>query len=580
MCLAPAVRPGGTPDFSDVKISRAGEVRRPDVDVAPEEIRDLAFQIIRVLDRNSEAVGPWAGLLSDQELLEGLRHMMTLRAFDARMQMAQRQGKTSFYMQHLGEEAVSCAFRKALEPGDMNFPTYRQAGLLIAGGYPMLDMMNQIYSNELDPMKGRQLPVMYSSREHGFFSISGNLATQYIQAVGWAMASAMKRDTRIAAGWIGDGSTAESDFHAALVFASTYKAPVVLNIVNNQWAISTFQGIARGGAGTFAARGLGFGIPALRVDGNDYPAVHAVARWAVERARRNLGPTVIEYVTYRVGAHSSSTTLRPIDPRPSPMPGRSAIPLLRLKNHLIHRGVWSEDRHKQAEAEVMAAVIAAQKEAETHGTLHTGPHPSAPRHVRGRLRADATAPASATPAGRSSAMPRKTMVEAIRDAMDVAMQRDDNVVVFGEDVGYFGGVFRCTQGLQQKFGSSRCFDAPISESGIVGAAVGMAAYGLRPCVEIQFADYMYPGLRPDCVGSGAAALSLQRPVHRAAGRAHADRRRHLRRTDTQPEPGGSVHPCRRPQDRRAVQSLRCEGIVDRGDRGQRSGDLPRTQAAL
>jgi 2-oxoisovalerate dehydrogenase E1 component alpha subunit len=374
---APAVRPGGTPDFSDVKISRAGEVRRPNVDVAPEEIRDLAFQIIRVLDRNSEAVGPWAGLLSDQELLEGLRHMMTLRAFDARMQMAQRQGKTSFYMQHLGEEAVSCAFRKALEPGDMNFPTYRQAGLLIAGGYPMLDMMNQIYSNELDPMKGRQLPVMYSSREHGFFSISGNLATQYIQAVGWAMASAMKRDTRIAAGWIGDGSTAESDFHAALVFASTYKAPVVLNIVNNQWAISTFQGIARGGAGTFAARGLGFGIPALRVDGNDYLAVHAVARWAVERARRNLGPTVVEYVTYRVGAHSSSDDPSAYRPKTESDAWPLGDPVLRLKNHLLHRGVWSEDRHKQAEAEVMAAVIAAQKEAETHGTLHTGPHPSA-----------------------------------------------------------------------------------------------------------------------------------------------------------------------------------------------------------
>ena len=374
---APAVRPGGTPDFSDVKISRAGEVRRPEVDVAPEEIRDLAFAIIRVLDRNSEAVGPWAGLLTDQELLEGLRHMMTLRAFDARMQMAQRQGKTSFYMQHLGEEAVSCAFRKALEPGDMNFPTYRQAGLLIAGGYPMLDMMNQIYSNELDPMKGRQLPVMYSSREHGFFSISGNLATQYIQAVGWAMASAMKRDTRIAAGWIGDGSTAESDFHAALVFASTYKAPVVLNIVNNQWAISNFQGIARGGAGTFAARGLGFGIPSLRVDGNDYLATHAVARWAVERARRNLGPTVIEYVTYRVGAHSTSDDPSAYRPKTESDAWPLGDPVLRLKNHLIRRGVWSEDRHKQAEAEIMAGVIAVQKEAETHGTLHTGPHPSA-----------------------------------------------------------------------------------------------------------------------------------------------------------------------------------------------------------
>src|SRR5689334_987714 len=372
----PAVRPGGAPDFSDVPISRAGEVRRPEVDVAPEEIRDLAFAIIRVLNRDSEAVGPWAGLLDDAQLLEGLRHMMTLRAFDARMQMAQRQGKTSFYMQHMGEEAVSCAFRRAIEPGDMNFPTYRQAGLLIAGGYPMIDLMSQIYSNELDPLKGRQLPIMYSSREHGFFSISGNLATQFSQAVGWAMASAMKRDTKIAAGWIGDGSTAESDFHAALVFASTYKAPVVLNIVNNQWAISTFQGIARGGSGTFAARGLGFGIPALRVDGNDYLAVHAVAKWAAERARRNLGPTVIEYVTYRVGAHSTSDDPTAYRPKTESDAWPLGDPVIRLKNHLIVRGAWTEQRHRQAEAEILDTVITAQKEAESHGTLHAGGRPS------------------------------------------------------------------------------------------------------------------------------------------------------------------------------------------------------------
>src|SRR5690348_17164992 len=144
----PAVRRGDNPDFSSVRIPRAGSVGRPEVDADPESIRDLAYSIIRVLNRDGEAVGPWAGLLSDAELLEGLRHMMTLRAFDARMLMAQRQGKTSFYMQHMGEEAVSCAFRRAILPGDMNFPTYRQAGLLIAGGYPMLDMMCQIYSNE------------------------------------------------------------------------------------------------------------------------------------------------------------------------------------------------------------------------------------------------------------------------------------------------------------------------------------------------------------------------------------------------------------------------------------------------
>ncbi|WP_442581568.1 3-methyl-2-oxobutanoate dehydrogenase (2-methylpropanoyl-transferring) subunit alpha [Mesorhizobium sp. ASY16-5R] len=372
----PEVRPGGTPDFSNVPIPKAGSVPRPEIDVDPRDIRDLAYSIIRVLDRDGNAVGPWAGTLTSAELLEGLRHMMTLRTFDARMQMAQRQGKTSFYMQHMGEEAVSCAFRQALLPGDMNFPTYRQAGLLIAGGYPMVEMMNQIYSNERDPLKGRQLPVMYSAKDFGFFSISGNLATQFIQAVGWAMASAIRNDTKIAAGWVGDGSTAESDFHAALVFASTYRAPVILNIVNNQWAISTFQGIARGGSGTFAARGLGFGIPALRVDGNDYLAVHAVAKWAAERARKNLGPTLVEYVTYRVGAHSTSDDPSAYRPKEESSAWPLGDPVLRLKAHLISLGAWSEERHKQAEAEILDTVIAAQKEAESHGTLHAGGKPS------------------------------------------------------------------------------------------------------------------------------------------------------------------------------------------------------------
>ncbi|GIL03453.1 MAG: 3-methyl-2-oxobutanoate dehydrogenase (2-methylpropanoyl-transferring) subunit alpha [Alphaproteobacteria bacterium] len=372
----PEWRPGDIPDYSGIVIPKAGTVRRPEIDEDPRAMRDLAFTIIRVLNRKGEAVGPWAGLLSDEELASGLRHMMLLRAYDARMLLAQRQGKTSFYMQHLGEEAISCAFQRALKPGDMNFPTYRQAGLLIASGYPMFKMMCQIYSNEEDPVRGRQLPVMYSSREHGFFSISGNLATQYIQAVGWAMASAISHDRRIAVGWIGDGSTAENDFHAALVFASTYKAPVVLNIVNNQWAISTFQGIARGGSGTFAARGLGFGMPALRVDGNDYLAVHAVARWAAERARRNLGPTLIEYVTYRAGGHSTSDDPAAYRPKEESDAWPLGDPVLRLKAHLIARGVWSEERHKQFEAQIMDEVIAVQKKAEAIGTLHTGAHPS------------------------------------------------------------------------------------------------------------------------------------------------------------------------------------------------------------
>lgn len=387
------VRPGDEPDFSHIVMARAGEVRRPPVDVAAHEIHDLAYSIIRVLNRQGEAVGPWAPALEADALKAGLRAMMLTRAFDARMMMAQRQGKTSFYMQCLGEEAIACAFQTALAKGDMNFPTYRQPGLLIAQGWPLKEMMNEIFSNSADRLRGRQMPVLYSVKEAGFFSVSGNLATQYVQAVGWAMASAISGDTRVATGWIGEGSTAESDFHAALVFASVFRPPVVLNIVNNQWAISSFQWVAGGESVTFAARAHGYGIPSLRVDGNDYLAVQAVACWAVERARRNLGPTLIEFVTYRAGPHSSSDDPSRYRPKQESDAWPLGDPIERLKKHLIVLGAWSEQRHTQLQAELDEEVLLAQREAERLGTLQSGPRPDPatifedvfrdmPRHLR------------------------------------------------------------------------------------------------------------------------------------------------------------------------------------------------------
>ncbi|WP_411817623.1 3-methyl-2-oxobutanoate dehydrogenase (2-methylpropanoyl-transferring) subunit alpha [Hyphococcus sp. DH-69] len=372
----PEFRPGDQPDFSNVPIPSAGVAPKPPLDVEAGDIRDLAYTIIRVMNRDGEAVGEWADMLTDEQVKIGLEDMLRVRAFDARMLMAQRQGKTSFYMQALGEEAIACASQKALEPGDMNFPSYRQQGLLLSTDYPMVDMINQIYSNAADPLKGRQLPIMYSSKEHGFFTISGNLATQFVQGVGWAMASAIKGDTKIATSWIGEGSTAENDFHSALVFASTYRAPVVLNIVNNQWAISTYQGIARGKAATFASRGLGFGIPSLRVDGNDYLAVYAVAKWAADRARAGHGPTLIEHVTYRMGGHSTSDDPSAYRAKEESAKWPLGDPIERLKTYLIKRGVWSEAQHLQMREMVESQVAEAQKQAEKNGTLHDGPHSS------------------------------------------------------------------------------------------------------------------------------------------------------------------------------------------------------------
>jgi 2-oxoisovalerate dehydrogenase E1 component alpha subunit len=261
----------------------------------------------------------------------------------------------------------------ALRPSDMLFPAYRQQGLQFVRGAKLVDLMCQLLSNTRDMCRGRQLPVMYHSVPGRLFSISGNLATQFPQAVGWAMAAAIKGEDNVAASWIGEGSSAEADFHHALLFASVYKAPIILNVVNNQWAISTFQGYAGGEQRSFAARGPGYGIPGLRVDGNDFLAVYAATEWAAERARKGAGGTLIELVTYRASAHSTSDDPSRYRPKEDAERWPLGDPVERLKGHLIALGEWSDERHAALVAEMDQQVATAWQEATTYGTLTDGP---------------------------------------------------------------------------------------------------------------------------------------------------------------------------------------------------------------
>jgi len=369
----PPARPGEVPDFSYVHLSPPGAVSRPEISARARDLGSLSTELVRVLDDAGVAVGPWHPHLDPTELQVGLRHMLLTRIFDERMQRTQRAGKISFYIRSLGEEAVSVAQCMALRPGDMLFPSYRNQGLHITRGIPLVELMDQLLSNTHDMCKGRQLPVMYHSKAGNIFSISGNLATQFPQAVGWAMAAAIKREDHVAASWIGEGSSAEADFHHALLFASVYQAPVILNVVNNQWAISTFQGYAGGEQRSFAARGPGYGIAGIRVDGNDFLAVYAVTRWAAERARIGAGPTLIEHVTYRAAAHSTSDDPARYRAKDDAEHWPLGDPIERLKQHLIALGEWSEERHVALSAELDALVAASWKEAVTHGTMTEGP---------------------------------------------------------------------------------------------------------------------------------------------------------------------------------------------------------------
>lgn len=365
----PVARPGMAADFSGFVVPPAGETRRPDALGAEVEMRDMPYGLVRVLDEDGNAVGPWVPQISPHQLRQGLRAMVLTRLFDDRMHRLQRQGKTSFYMRSTGEEAIGAAPSMVLGAEDMCFPTYRVVSWLHARNYPLLDMVNQLFSNEKDPLKGRQLPILYSARAYGFYSLSGNLGNRVGHAVGWAMASAYKNDDKISLAYIGEGSTAEGNFHEALTFASVYHAPCILCVCNNQWAISTFAGIAGANETTFAAKALAYGIPGVRVDGNDFLAVWSATQWAAERARANKGPTLIEFFSYRVAPHSSSDDPTKYRPAEEASLWPLGDPIERLKQHLIKIGEWDEAQDAALVLEIEAEIQKAINEGEAVGSL-------------------------------------------------------------------------------------------------------------------------------------------------------------------------------------------------------------------
>ena len=365
----PPSRPGTEIDFRHVNRGEAGAVRRPDIAEHESNMRDLPYELIRVLDDDHKAVGPWDPKLSADTLIKGLRAMMLTRAFDDRLFRAHRQGKTSFYMKSTGEEAIAAAQSLALDKGDMFFPTYRAAAWLHARNYPLTTMCNQIFSNAEDPLAGKQLPILMSARDYDFYSISGNLGVRFVHAVGWAMASAYKNDTKISLAYVGDGTTAEGDFHEAMTFAAAYRAPTILCVTNNQYAISSFAGFAAPERLPFAAKALAYGFPGIKVDGNDFLAVWGATQWAAERARTNNGPTLIEFYTYRAEGHSTSDDPSRYRPKDEANHWPLGDPVDRLKDHLIALGAWDEDQHAALADELKEKVRVAVKEAEAIGTL-------------------------------------------------------------------------------------------------------------------------------------------------------------------------------------------------------------------
>jgi pyruvate dehydrogenase E1 component alpha subunit/2-oxoisovalerate dehydrogenase E1 component alpha subunit len=333
--------------------------------MALEDLRDddPDIGLLRVMRDDGSADPATDPLLPEATVLRAYREMKRLRLLDARMILLQRQGRVGFYGAAQGQEAVPIATGLAVSPDDWVFPALREQSVMLVRGFPLRAFIAQVFGNSGDILKGRQMPSHPSGRSVHQVSWSSCIGPQIPQAVGAAWAMRARKTRAVAIGFLGDGATSQGDFHAAMNFAGVWNAPCVLVCQNNHWSISV-PAERQTASRTFAVKARAYGVPGVRIDGNDLLAVSSAMHAALERARSGGGPTFIEAVTYRMGPHSTSDDPSRYRSQDEVDSWAAKDPLLRLRRHLVHLGVVSDAGDAELEAELTAEIAAAVDEVE------------------------------------------------------------------------------------------------------------------------------------------------------------------------------------------------------------------------
>lgn len=310
------------------------------------------FTVLREDGTADPAVDP---KIPAEELVLAYRHMRRLRMLDARMILLQRQGRVGFYGACTGQEAVPIATGLVARADDWVFPALREQSVMLVRGFPLREFVAQVFGNSGDVLKGRQMPSHPSGKQVHQVSWSSCIGPQVPQAVGAAWAMKKAKTESVSFGFCGDGATSQPDFHAAMTFAAAFKAPVILICQNNHWSISV-PTARQTASRTIAVKGRAYGIPSVRVDGNDLLAVHAVLSAATARARRGEGPTFVEALTYRIGAHSTSDDPTRYRTDAEVESWKKKDPVLRLSRHLRKIGAIDDASEKQLDEELGAEI--------------------------------------------------------------------------------------------------------------------------------------------------------------------------------------------------------------------------------
>jgi pyruvate dehydrogenase E1 component alpha subunit len=339
----------------------------PAENVCPPE--SVPEDLFRVVAPDGTMVGETD--LSDDEVLALHRTMVQQRLIDDRMLTLQRQGRIGFYGACQGQEASVFGAAAAVNDTDWVVPALREAGILLYRGLPLKTYFDQLLGNADDITQGRQMPCHPPGHDYHYITMSSVIANQIPQANGLALAGKLKQDGRVTLCFMGDGATSEGDFHTGLNVAAVQKLPVVFICQNNQWSISVPVGLQTASR-SFAVKAKGFGIPGVRIDGNDALAVHKTVKEAVDRARAGEGPTLIECLTYRVGAHTTSDDPTRYRDEAVTERWKQLDPLIRTARYLEGKGLWSDADEEQLRDELDQTIRTVWKEAEAVPTPELG----------------------------------------------------------------------------------------------------------------------------------------------------------------------------------------------------------------
>jgi len=421
--------------------------------------------------------------LSNDELISLYKLILRPRVIEERMLKLLRQGRVSKWFSGIGQEAIAVGVTAALEKDEYVCPLHRNLGVFTTRNCDLQQLFEQFQGKQNGFSQGRERSFHFGTNEHHIVGMISHLGPQLCVGDGIALASKLKKEKKITVAFTGDGGTSEGDFHEACNIAAVWDLPVIILIENNGYGLSTPSN-DQFRARYLADRAIGYGMKGLTIDGNNILEVYHTVKELAKEMREKPHPVLLECMTFRMRGHEEASGTKYV-PKELFAEWEKKDPVVNYENWLIEQGIISPDYPEMLKEEFDGEVRSAFDEADKQ--------PEIVPHTERELR-EIYAPFSFEIINnQSSIINRKRFVDAVSDGLRQSMERFDNLVIMGQDVAEYGGVFKVTEGFVEKFGKERVRNTPLCESGILSAALGMSVKGIKSVVEMQFADFVSTG---------------------------------------------------------------------------------------